>query len=462
MNKLKQMRDLGRALVIAREFATHERWSAERLRSEQAEKLVSLVRHATENSPFYRELYGGRPIADASELETLPVIDKKTVMGNFDRLVTDPRLNLELVREHAGKLRGDEYLFGRYRVVSTSGTSGHRGLFVFDRGEWSIVLANQLRWQSYTGVAPRLPRRTRVASIGADTPLHVSRRITESANVGLFKVQRLNSTAPLAELVEALNGFQPEVLFPYPSIAALLADAQLEGELDIRPRVVATHSEVLTGDMAKRVKAAWGLSPFNHYGLTEEPHVGSDCAEHRGIHVFEDVVLLEIVDERNRPVPPGQTGRKCLLTNLYNRTQPLIRYEVSDMVARSKEPCPCGRPFMVIGAVEGRADDIIELESAGGGRVRVPPVLFETCVEALPGINEFQAVAGRDLIELRFVVRADVDQPALARTAKARLRSDLEAAGAVPPPIEIRFVRHLERPARGMGKLKTVQARPGH
>src|SRR5207244_2415039 len=119
----------------------------------------------------------------------------------------------------------------------------------------------------------------------------------------------------------------------------------------------------------------WSVTPFNHYAMTEGP-VGIDCASHRGIHVFEDLCIVENVDSSNRPVPPGSRGDKILFTNLLNYTQPLIRYEVTDMLTMSGEPCPCGRPFSLISGIDGRLDDVLYLESIDGGEVPVHPNHF--------------------------------------------------------------------------------------
>lgn len=422
--------------------------------------MIALVRHAVENSPFYRQHYAGRHIECADDIRDLPVTNKKLLMDNFSEVVTDRRLKYEDLQEHLQAIKEDAYYLNEYRVVATSGTSGLRGIFVFNRREWSTVLANTLRWNQYLGITPRLPKRVRITSVGADAPMHVTHRIPQSADVGLFRVQHLEATAPVAEMVGALNEFQPDVILPYPSVAALLAVEQIEGRLNIRPNVVSTHSEVLTEDMIAKVEAAWGLKPFNHYGLTEEPHVGTDCSRHEGIHIFEDLTFVEIVDENNQPVPDGTAGQKYLLTNLYNYTQPLIRYEVSDMLARSPRLCSCGRPFCLIEGVGGRSEDILYLKAADGRTVAVPPLVFEMCIEAFPEVAEFRTVHRPDLIRVSIVPKEGSDCAALQTGLTDRLHSSLAALGAVVPAIEIAFVNALERQRTKMGKIKLVGAAP--
>jgi phenylacetate-coenzyme A ligase PaaK-like adenylate-forming protein len=456
MRRLKQIADLLRGLAIARGLRAHDRWTQGELARHQRRELGRLVRHALAHSRFYRQLYGGLSLGDEIEIEALPVVSKRLVMDNFDAVVTDPRLRLEALREHLQAIRRDEYYLGRYRVLATTGTSGLRGVFVYDRAAWSTVLANTIRWNHFAGIRPRWPSRIRVCSIGADTPMHVTERIPESADVGLFRVLRLQATDPLPRLVDALNAFRPQVMLPYPSVAALLAGEQIEGRLRIRPEVVATHSELLTEEMRRRIETAWGITPFNHYGLTEEPHVGFDCAEHRGVHILEDLCIVEVVDEDDRPVPPGVLGRKYFLTNLYNRVQPLIRYEVTDMLAKAADPCPCGRPFPLVTQIGGRSEDILRLKDAQGCDVAVPPMVLTLRIEAQPDVTEYRAAHDSAGIHIEVVPRAGADRDSLRAALANDLRSAIETLGAIPPPVDVAFVERLERARQRMGKIRLV------
>lgn len=460
MLNIKRIADLARALLIQRELARHERWSPEDLARHQEQRVAALVRHAVKNSRFYRQHYEGLRTDGAIDIKSLPVTNKKLLMDNFDDVVIDQRLKLADLHEHLQTIREDAYYLGEYRAIATSGTSGLRGIFVFNRREWSTILANTLRWNQYIGVTPQLPKRIRITSIGADAPMHVTHRIPQSGDVGLFRVQHLEATAPITELTDALNAFQPDVILPYPSMAAILAIEQIEGRLNIQPRVISTHSEVLTQEMFTKIETAWGIKPFNHYGLTEEPHVGTDCSRHEGIHIFEDITLIEIVDENNQPVPDGTPGHKYLLTNLYNYTQPLIRYEVSDMISRSPRLCSCGRAFGLIEGIGGRSEDILYLKGPDGRTVPVPPLFFEICIEAFPEVAEFRTVHQPDLVRLSIVPTDGADVGDLEVNLTDSLRSGLNSLGAMAPAIAIEFVDELERQRTRMGKIKLVGAAP--
>ncbi|MCP4327232.1 MAG: phenylacetate--CoA ligase family protein [Alphaproteobacteria bacterium] len=454
--QLKRYGDALNAVRFSRMLISRERWSREELTRHQHRELDKLVRYAMAHSPFYRDLYRDLAGDEVPPLDALPIINKPMVMDNFDRLVTDERIRLDDLRAHLESAEGDALYLDEYRALSTSGTTGLTGIFSYSRREWSIVLADTLRWQHMISVSPRFPKRVRIATIGAHNPAHVSYRLSASGNFGLYKMLCLDATTAIATLVDDLNDFQPEVLLPYPSVAALLAQEQLLGRLRIQPRVVSTHSEVLTADMAAVIQQSWGEPPFDHYGLSEHPNCGCACGLRRGVHLFEDLFIAEVVDEHNRPVPAGTSGHKLLLTNLYNYTQPLIRYEVSDMITIDAKPCPCGRPFRNVSKIGGRNDDIIYLAGLGTDRIAVHPLHFYDAMETLTDIRQYQVIEKQGAVGVRIVPREGADQERLRRTTIDRLSNSLKSAGVAKPMVHVDIVDTIERPIERMGKVKLV------
>lgn len=452
--------DLLAAVALAGRMRARDRWSRSELLAHQRAAFLQMVRHAQTASPFYRQLYCGIEINENLQPGQLPVTNKRQLMENLDAVLVDQRLHREDLERHLEQAIGDELLFGEYRIVATAGTSGLRGIFVYNRQAWRVVLANTIRWQRLIGIRPRLPQRIRICSVGADNPMHLTTRIPMSGDAGLFRLLHIEAADPLASQVAVLNAFQPDALVPYPSVGALLAREQIAGRLSIRPKVVATHSEVLTPEMARLIEQAWGTLPFNHYGLTEEPHVGGDCPLHAGLHLFEDTVMVEVVDDDYRAVADGEPGTRWLLTNLYNRAQPLIRYEVTDMLCRASEACACGRPFGLVQSVGGRADDVLRLPARGRtGMVTLSPMVISLAAEAFTVIREYKAEHDDDGIHFWLVVPDPAEQTRIAEELPRRLRADLEGQGAVAPPIALDFVAAIERKAEPMGKIRVVGRR---
>jgi phenylacetate-CoA ligase len=457
-DQIRRFADIAAAMRLARELIGHDRWSVERLEALQRRRLQELVRHATASSPFYRERYAGLDPGDPVELSRLPAVDKATVMARFDDLVCDRRLTLAAVEAHLDGLTRDELLLGQYRAMATGGSTGRKGVFLADRAEWRQYLAGFFRWNHYVGLTPRLPR-LRVASIAAARPLHMTYRMAASIDVGLHRVLRLEATTPLPAMVESLNRYRPQFLYAYGSVLGLLAAEQLDGRLRIAPTAIASSGETHTDELRDAIRAAWGTSSFEMYAMTEAGILGSHCDRHSGIHLFEDQAIVEVVDERGRPVPAGQVGHKLLVTNLVTRVQPLIRYEVSDMVAMAAERCPCGRPFRLLAAVAGRNDDILYLPAAAGGTVAVHPMALRTALAGIPGLAQYKVVHDADGLHVRAALRPGAAAEETVRQVTDRLAEKLAAQGVARPAVQVELRDHLQDERDTAGKFKLVESR---
>ena len=167
----------------------------------QRDRLAELVADVGRRSPFYRE-HWGRALEPGVLLEALPPLKKPELMARFDDAVTDPQLRLDEVSKHLEQIDGDPLYLGEYRVLCSAGSSGQKGVFVYDRDEWRTFLAGVFRWMQLVGVQPGLPR-GRVASIGAPDGKHMTFRGAVSVDMGLFRTLRVCASTPLADIVQA-------------------------------------------------------------------------------------------------------------------------------------------------------------------------------------------------------------------------------------------------------------------
>jgi len=442
------IRLIAKILRTRARLRTHERWSRADLDAHRESALSELRRHALARSRFYRRFHRG---LEDRPLHELPILTKRELMSSFDELVIDPDVRLVDVERHLTELLGNEKFLDRYWVSRTAGSTGHPGIFLTDRDEWATIIGSYARAQEWAGIDARLTKRTRLAVVSSRVPWHQSARVAASVDTPFLPVRRFDATQPLDEIVAGLNDWQPENLIVYASMSRVLAEEQLAGRLQIRPRAVMCSSEVLTDEAVTRVERAWGSRPFNVYAATETAGVASHCRSHR-LHLFEDLVITELVDDKNRPVPTGTTGAKLLVTVLFSRTQPLIRYEMSDRVALSDQRCDCGLPFALLSTIEGRAEDILQLPAKRGGTISVHPNVFHRVLEPVP-VREWQVI--HEPTRLRVLVvepREDVVFDTIARD----VRASLEAAGVASPPIEMERVQAVTRTP--LGKAPLVRA----
>lgn len=440
------------ALRLSKRLLEHDTRSRAELEAHQQRALQELRRYASAHSAFWRDRLAGGDVP--------PVLQKETLMAHFDEAVTDPRLHLARLEDHLASLgEEDALLDGDFRVMATGGTTGRRGVFVYSRAEWRARVANLFRVQRYAGMGT-FPRRT-VASIAARSAVHIGARYSMSTDIGFHRVRRLFVGRPIEEMVTILDALQPDVLTGYPSIVAAVAQAQLERRLRIAPSLVITTSEVRTEGMEAVIREAWPDARVQDmYATTEAGIIAAACGQDTGMHLFEDIAIFENVDERGAPVSDGQPGDSLLITDLLGRTQPKLRYALSDSVVITSDPCPCGRPSRRVLSIAGRSDDILELPAAAGGTVRVHPAVLRSPMAAQPGVVQYQLVHDHDGLHLRVVPRGDAEASAIERDAGAALDAALRAAGAAIA-LDVCAVPELERHPGHGAKLRVVISKAG-
>jgi phenylacetate-CoA ligase len=430
--------------VLLAEHVQRLRWPADRLRQERRDRLRDLLRVARASSPWHRErLAGVDPDGfEEADLAALPPMTKDDLMANWDRVVTDRRLTLGLVEGHLAGLESDAYLFDEVHAVASGGSTGRRGIFAYGWREWAVAYAGFLRpavWDR--AVTPELAAvPMRFAMIGARDAVHMTSAMPQTFASPMADVARFPVTQPIDQMVAGLNAWQPLTIMGYPSMLALLAVEARAGRLRILPRRIITTSEPLLPEVRRALTETFRAPVANMYGTSEAGPVGVGCFRGPGIHLSDDLVIVEPADLAGNPVPPGVRSDKVYLTAVANPTLPLIRFELTDQVTFLDTPCPCGSAHQLIADVQGRLDDVFTYP---GGQV-VHPHVFAAQLRRDPRIVEYQVrqtPAGAEVL----VVGAPADPAALARA----LEAELARLGVGGPAVEVRLVDQLERQATG-------------
>ncbi len=192
-------------------------------------------------------------------------------------------------------------------------------------------------------------------------------------------------------MVTDLNRFQPTLLISFPSIALSLAREQQAGRLNIQPFNIFLGAETLEDSARVEIEQAFSYSKvWDIYSANEFPYMAFNC-RHNWLHVNEDWVILEPVDEAYQPTPVGQRSYSTLMTNLVNRIQPYIRYELEDRILVRPEPCPCGNRFAAI-RVEGRTSEVLTFSNRRGEEVNLAWIMLYIAITLDTGIKRFQLV----------------------------------------------------------------------
>lgn len=442
---------ISRVLLQRRTFRRRERWTQSQVRDHQQRQLATLRAFASTRSPFYQRFHHG---LERAPLQELPVLTKATLMDNFDELSTDPAVRLAALAQYLKELHSNDRFAGRYWVSATSGSSGRKSIIPSNPHEWAMTIASYARANEWAGIKSGLTRRVSMAVVSSTTAWHQSSRVAATVRSPFFATERLDAATPLPEIVARLNTLQPDVLIGYASMIRALAHEQLAGRLRITPRAVNSSSEVLSTEARALATRAWQVPPFNVYAATETGGIAADCHDH-GMHLFDDLLITEVVDTDCRPVPLEQTGDRLLVTVLSSRTIPLIRYELTDRIRLAAEPCPCPLPFRLVAGIEGRTDDLLVLPTPDGGTVPVHPAVFHQVLEPLE-VGGWQV--RQHEAELRVLI-ADPGPGFDPTATEHALRAILTRTGARTPAIHVSVVDSI--PAGRAGKRPLIIAQPG-
>jgi phenylacetate-CoA ligase len=289
------------------------------------------------------------------------------------------------------------------------------------------------------------PKRAVVSSLKMT---HMSSLVSRTVGDFFMPMLQIDATEGIEDIVRKLNNFKPHTLVGYASMIHILAEEQLNGNLKIEPEIVFSSSEVMTKDMREKIEKAFGKRLFNEYASTEAGSLAGECEYHTGLHLLEDNVFVEVVDENNQPVPEGVFGDKLLITVLFNKTQPLIRYELSDSIKLSSSSCPCGRPYILVEDIQGRAEDFLYFDSLGK-KVTIHPNKIHEIMEFAP-VSSWQVVLKDKTLELSLV---SLENNNLTERIFSELEALLKREGVDGIEISVKKVPAIPKSAGGKAPL---------
>lgn len=396
-------------------------WPRERLLELQWQRQLALARHAFETVPIYRERWSAAGIAP----------DDLRTRADWERL---PEITKEDLREHADRLKSSHAPAGE--KATTSGSSGTPIAVLRSHSSWAHAHANVFRGWHWHG----LEVGDRYAYFWG-LALDASGRRQAALRDWFFNRRRLSAFDVTPEHARAFHArmarWQPVFGFGYPSAVTSFTDEVAAQKLDGRAlglRAIITTAEVLKSEQRESIGRTFGCRVVDSYGCAEAGVAGFEC-EAGGMHVpIESVVV-----DRAR----NADGRdELLLTDLFNWSQPVIRYRVGDLAAPAPETCSCGRELPLLGAIEGRAGDFITLPDGRVINGLLPYYIFRPYAKS-GAVREYQfAELEGGVIELRV-------RPGESWSDEARGSIESEVTAGLGVPVRLRVVDRIERSGRG-------------
>lgn len=343
------------------------------LRNYQAKKLHTLLGGLR-----------GRFYPTSHQLNDFPLINKKIFMENFDAInhvgisyehALETALAAEACRDFSPKIEG-------ITVGLSSGTSGSRGLFLVsddESAQWAGYILRRMLpkpyWQHHT-----------IAFF-----LRSNSNLYESVDNSFVTFTFFDLQIPLQSHIVALNALRPTLLVAPAQVLRLLAQMPT---LTIKPKKIISVAEVLEEEDKALIEQRFGVMVHQLYQCTEG-FLAHTC-EYGTLHLNEDLVLIE-----KKWIDKAQHRFSPIITDLNRTTQPIIRYQLDDILVESDVQCPCGSVFTPIEKIEGRCDDILTLRSLQGEPYLLfPDFVRRAIISCDEPIHEYQVIQKGATLEI--------------------------------------------------------------
>jgi phenylacetate-CoA ligase len=365
----------------------HTTWKRAQVLAHQETAFRDFLAHVKAHCPFYAPYFEGWDItkATAEDIKRFPVLTKSIVLDHWNDIVSNSALKKEAAEAHLKSLvdgtREDPYWHDTYRVYATGGSSGVRGLYVWEDTCMAMMSAVTFRYQSLEEDGVEFNQKKLTAAIIAPGEIHASVVFLPPYDPEM-EVVHVPADLSHDALIARLNELQPSHIIGYTSLIVYAAQAQIDGALSISPRRISTNSEPLSLEDRQKIKKAFGVETHNMWGSVEVGVIGVEDSSHRGMYLAEDYCIIEPVDADMRPAN-NDTSKKLLVTNFFRYDIPLIRYVLDDAVIIEEDFEATG--YRWVTEIKGRADDWFVY-----GDINIHPMVYRGVLGQFTGITEYQ------------------------------------------------------------------------
>jgi phenylacetate-CoA ligase len=409
-------------------------WDPAKLSALRNQSLKSLARIAYSEVPFYREIMDSAGVAPEDiqrpeDLRRLPIVTKSMFRAGY------PHKTTRKTGQKTYESRSSGSTGENFAVIEDSETAGwYRA---------SLLLA--LEWAGWNLGEPHL-----------QTGMTLNRNLSRQLKDMLLRCHYVSafdlSDSHLDECLDILDRNSIEHLWGYPGSLYFLARRASEKGWNRPLRSIVTWGDNLFPHYRKAIEQAFQRRVLDTYGCAEGMHIAAQCSEEDHYHVHTLDVVVEYLDDEDRPVPLSQPGN-LIVTRLHPGPMPLIRYRVGDMaIAGLTRICKCGRGFDLLESIQGRDTDVVLTPS--GNRLIVH--YFTGVLEHFTEIQSFQVVQeSLESIQLRIVATEN-----LSNELRDRIISELKKKGAQDLEIHIEAVKEIPLPPSGKRRFVLSNLKP--
>jgi len=373
----------GHALWTLLASGRHVRMTREKLSAYRDHCLRRIVHHAYKNVPYYRDLFNRTGISPskiqtAEDLALIPITEKRALKAEPPERITAMGADPD-----------------RIRVRKTTGSTGEVLTILKSRSDDFIFHVFRLRVMQDFGLKPS----DRMALISTRTSQDFPPSWRAIQKMGFYRQDRIHVAEPPDRIARALLDRKPDIITGDSTVLDRVAKEISGIRGRYRPRLVVTGSEMITPFMKRRIGEGFGATVRDTYGSEEASVIAWECGETGLYHIREDNVIVEVIKD-GVPVKEGERG-EVIVTALHFRARPFLRYRQGDEVTKGPDICPCGKPFLTLKEISGRAIDYLRLP---GGRDLFASALATIVYKHALWIERYEIVQEReDLVVLKAI-----------------------------------------------------------
>ncbi|WP_455684689.1 phenylacetate--CoA ligase family protein [Thomasclavelia sp.] len=421
----------------------------------QEKKLRNILEYSFHHSAYYHRVFEAVGITNENikdiPISSFPTLDKTTFIQYFDEIVTDSSLHQNDLLHFDEDVASNQTVYKhKYHVVHSSGSTGKPTYYVYDEHAWNEMLIGILRaalWDmSMTEILKLLLSGPRIVYIAATDGRYGGAMAVGAGIEGIHAKQLfLDINLPVKEWMKEVEEFQPNIIIGYPSAIKILAEFIEKKEVNIHVTRAISCGEPLNSHLRDYLEKIIDAPIINIYGASESLAIGVETSSKEGMYLFDDMNYVEI-----------ENGN-MYLTSLYNFTQPLIRYKISDRLI-FKETNESQYPLTLIENILGRNEDMMWFEDENGEKDFLHPLAIEGFV--FNGMLDFQF---HQIDKQTFKVLIQMDDQSQCNSVKDYMQIQMKKILAAKNLSFVRFVIQFVDeiyPDKKTGKKRLITKEP--
>ena len=412
----------------------------------QETKLQETIAYLNEHSPFYKEFFSKARfnpsgIKTMEDLSVIPVTIKEDLQQRNEAFLCVPQNKI-------------------IEYSSTSGTLGNPVTIMLTENDLSRLACNE--YASFVSTE---------GSVNDVYQLMLTLDRQFMAGMAYYSglqklgagIIRLGPGVPSLQW-ETILRLKPTAIVAVPSFILKLISYAAEHKIDINSTTV--KKAICVGEnirnvdfslnpIGKKITEAWNIKLFSTYASTEMQTAFTECTECKGGHLQPDLLIVELLDETNKAVAPGEPG-EVTITTLGVEGMPLLRYKTGDICVYDDSPCACGRNSLRLSPVMGRKKQMIKFK----GTTLYPPALFDILNEMENVIDYVAEVSsnemGTDEVQL-YIVPDDFSEE-----INRKIRANLQARLRVSPHVKYiteEEIKKIQMPEAGRKIIRFIDRR---